>query len=468
MRYLLLVSLTYVVTLESWDKQCDLPGLCDGTVLTANMAENKADCVKNCWQTPGCSWYSLDTSTNICLALEDCPQLDERMTNTTSGQRECSEITCDQSGLCQGVLVSASPSTSPNSCLLLCQLNPRCFWFTFLGMDEICLQLEDCPTLQPCWDCTSGQKACQAKVTNNIMIGANGYELLDFRNSSAPNCKLPLYPSPIEEPALMVYDEVDNVVRACGGKIPGTSPSNFNITTRCFTFDGSEWEDMEETAAEYYYLDGPGSVTVPGVGWWVYSCWITYPFGCVEDEPIFSEIFLSNHTWVPGPELPRYNNSMQYNFPADHCTVQLNSSHTMITGGLMGKGTLTTVWLYDWTRQQWTLGPSLSTARSKHTCITMDDGRVMVAGGIDYNNQDHITTEIFSLSVGGWSQGIDLPEVGDHFRSQMFNLNGDLLWINDMSSWRLEDDKWSRLKVSPSILWWKFAVNVPDDFVLDC
>ena len=45
------------------------------------------------------------SSSQVCLALYDCPVLDESMTNTTSGSKGCSPFTCGKESSCEGTVV---------------------------------------------------------------------------------------------------------------------------------------------------------------------------------------------------------------------------------------------------------------------------------------------------------------------------------------------------------------------------
>ena len=88
---------------------------------------------------------------------------------------------------------------------------------------------------------------------NSLIFGglrSHAYQLVDLTNLTAPVCHLPEYPLDITHgPAAMVYDEVAGVVRVCGGDLnPHVgNPDSWNLTKRCFTFDGFAWIEMEST-----------------------------------------------------------------------------------------------------------------------------------------------------------------------------------------------------------------------------
>ena len=216
------------LAMDSNEERCDLPGFCDGVFINATLTEDKAACIAFCRMTSGCNWYSLDMNTKVCTALKDCPVLDESKTNTTTGNKECSDLRCNEPGKCHGTTVGTVPATNAASCLKLCQLNPACSWYTFMQQEvPLCVLLADCPEFQPCSTCVSGQEECKGEGAggrNKLMRQSNSYkhtwELIDLSNSSVPNCQLPEYPFPIKYPAALMFDERDGVVRACGGYIP--------------------------------------------------------------------------------------------------------------------------------------------------------------------------------------------------------------------------------------------------------
>ena len=354
-------TITMGATMGAEDAQCDLPGFCDGVFLDATLAEDKAACIAFCRMTQGCSWYSLDTSTKVCTALEDCPVLDESQTNTTSGNKECSDLRCNETGKCHGTAVGDAPAANAASCLKLCQLNPACSWFTFMQEVSVCVQLADCPDLLPCSTCVSGQEECRAEGAggwNKLMRQANAnnfyWELIDLSNSSVPNCRLPDYPSPIPYPAAVVFDEQAAVVRACGGP----SGEGGGASNRCFTFDGFKWqENMDPSTEEHgYYQNGyllkSSSIKVPEIGWWIFDSTFSNWYS--------SEVFTMNEVWESGPGKPSYNGSAK--LPENFCSVQLNSTHTAVIGGELSYS-IADVIFYDWTSSEWTPGPPLQTPR---------------------------------------------------------------------------------------------------------
>ena len=253
--------------------------------------------------------------------------------------------------------IRAEPASSSTTCLRLCQTNPRCFWFTFSATEGICVEMEDCPAMHPCSSCTSGQQECSSQEGDpweKIFIGVNEFQLIDMSNISAASCPLPDYPFTVDYPATMAFDPEANLVRSCGGRVPSL-PREFAKT--CFTFDGFQWKEAMAPLTEGFYK--AYSVMVPGIGWWVLTC--SGVTGCHED----SKLFAKNNTWIDGPQTPSYNysNSFHFTFPVKSCLLQLNSSHTMVTGGRFGDSTIADVWIYDWSNEIWVRGPNMITPR---------------------------------------------------------------------------------------------------------
>src|SRR4051812_5933405 len=62
------------------------------------------------------------------------------------------------------------------------------------------------------------------------------------------------------------------------------------------------------------------------------------------------------------------------------CVAALKDGRGLVAGGEGAAGTLSSVEIYG-LDGQFTSGAALNFARSQHTCTTLNDGRVLVAGG---------------------------------------------------------------------------------------
>ena len=59
-----------------------------------------------------CHLWSWNEEDGICMAQLDCPVLDESKTQYESGERQCSEFSCDLQGQCEGTIVDGFISRS--------------------------------------------------------------------------------------------------------------------------------------------------------------------------------------------------------------------------------------------------------------------------------------------------------------------------------------------------------------------
>lgn len=73
-----------------------------------------------------------------------------------------------------------------------------------------------------------------------------------------------------------------------------------------------------------------------------------------------------------------------------------------------------------------TLAPSMSVARAYHTATVLNDGRILVTGGVSSNWTALTSTEIFDPTTHTWSGGPALPE-GVYFHTATKLLSGDVL-----------------------------------------
>ena len=90
------------------------------------------------------------------------------------------------------------------------------------------------------------------------------------------------------------------------------------------------------------------------------------------------------------------------------CAVKISKNEIFVIVGLDKSNIKNEVWIYDpqngFARTQ---GPSLTTARSYHSCSTMRDGEktvIIAAGGVNY---DHYldSVEIYDPNDNTWNSG---------------------------------------------------------------
>ena len=142
---------------------------------------------------------------------------------------------------------------------------------------------------------------------------------------------------------------IDGHVTFCGG--------NAAVTNACFKYVGENktWQPFPNLMEKRAHAS---SVMLPDNRWWVIG-------GNVRTTEMFNT---SSGRWEEGPKLP-------YSF-FQHCSVQLNASHSWIYRGAGGPH------IYDWVAQKWTVDGAAQ-RRASPACILLKDGRVMVAGDME-------------------------------------------------------------------------------------
>jgi hypothetical protein len=144
--------------------------------------------------------------------------------------------------------------------------------------------------------------------------------------------------------------------------------------------------------------------------------------GGTEDQEYFSTVeYFDGNKWTidQNIKLPEAL--------ADHCMVKLNNSLLMLIGGENSEQNLTSrTWFLNTLSGNWSKGPDLKTARSWHSCNTMNwfnprnsetEIVVVVAGGY-ITGIDDITASVellflreYDLFQNGWVEGPVLPYV---------------------------------------------------------
>merc|ERR1712002_263343 len=105
--------------------------------------------------------------------------------------------------------------------------------------------------------------------------------------------------------------------------------------------------------------------------WWVYSCENWSSAGCEPSHPQVSELFMTNNnSWISGPVLPEYTNTT-YKIPYFTCAAQINSTHTMVTGGSLYGVPISETRIFNWVNYTWSFGPNMTNPRTSHMCINL-------------------------------------------------------------------------------------------------
>ena len=139
------------------------------------------------------------------------------------------------------------------------------------------------------------------------------------------------------------YKNLPGVVWSCGGDIPSRRVKWFS-TKKCYFLDGergSQWKEMTPILHQHDKYSSE-VVWIPERGVWLLPCTDGSPYGggCQmrTSSPMKSEIFINN-TWIPGPQLPVYNESSFTKFPVSRCNCAAqchpHHDHRRLSGSLL-------------------------------------------------------------------------------------------------------------------------------------
>ena len=95
---------------------------------------------------------------------------------------------------------------------------------------------------------------------------------------------------------------------------------------------------------------------------------------------------------------------------AFHTATLLNDGHVLIAGGIVAGSTyLASAEKYDRLSNAWSPAGSMLTSRSSHTATLMNDGRVLVAGGNNAGSSALSSVEIYNPASNSWTTAASLP-----------------------------------------------------------
>ena len=151
------------------------------------------------------------------------------------------------------------------------------------------------------------------------------------------NCNLTNYPGNSSDPAAMSY--YNGSVIACGGE-------KLIDSNRCWKFNGSAWSTLPNSNQAHCWADSSSLVVEQGL--WITGRRQLYDGIC---SLLWNSEIFTGERWVPGPPHP----TGSYSFSAFPCIANLNSTHSLFTGGYNSMLTYSLeTWLYDWRNAVWT------------------------------------------------------------------------------------------------------------------
>ncbi len=104
---------------------------------------------------------------------------------------------------------------------------------------------------------------------------------------------------------------------------------------------------------------------------------------------------LAAGTWIPAGSMAK---ARQY-----HTATLLPNGKVLVAGGVNYQTWLASAELYDPSSWRWTATGSLATAHWLHTATLLPNGQVLVAGGYDNNGNTLASAELYDPASGSWA-----------------------------------------------------------------
>ena len=249
-------------------------------------------------------------------------------------------------------------------------------------------------------------------------------------------------------PVVMTYLQDQQILAACGTGGEDDDRSCYQLTP-----DKPEaWQGMPNLNINF--CSHPTRTMenyIGGLGWL-----ITGQEDCGGDN-IATSLLTTQAQWIQPPIASPYTTA---GFPAYACSVAINSSAVIITGGVNAAGVLSSTWMLDLTDYAWTKLEDMPGPRLSHGCTMTSTGELMIAGG--YNESDVFSVYTYNLMNSIWTQAADLPaEMNSVDEPAMLLWNGQPIILEDDSSniWILQNSS------SSSSSWVKMSSNLDSDFL---
>lgn len=120
-------------------------------------------------------------------------------------------------------------------------------------------------------------------------------------------------------------------------------------------------------------------------------------------------------TWTKTGSLhtPRYH-AGYYPEAAFFAITRLGDNGALVTGGKSGNTVLRSTESFDSTTNAWIEASDMIEARWHHTAITLPDGKILVAGGWNQDNQPLLTAELYDPTQNQWTKTGDLHHPHSH------------------------------------------------------
>ena len=252
-------------------------------------------------------------------------------------------------------------------------------------------------------------------------------------------CSLPSYPGVAGRgPVALTYLENQRLLVACG--------SWGRIDKSCYQLspdNPSEWEPLQSLTNTFCPYPGyTRNVQLPTGEWLLLG-----QKDCGSNGADISSEMLNaaELQWSQ----PRINNPYSAGYPYGACTVAINTTRIIVTGGVNGDGLLSSTWMLDLTDLSWERLQDMPGPRHGHGCTTTPSGELIIAGG--YDGSDYISSVYsYNLMSNTWKQSSDLPREMKHIVPVMFFWNKHPIILESPSSniWILDGNTWKKMEAT--------------------
>jgi len=184
-----------------------------------------------------------------------------------------------------------------------------------------------------------------------------------------------------------------------------------------------------------------------------------------------NELLNSEGVWITLPVDSPYS---QYPRP---CTVPLNSTHLLLSGGNTGGNDyLADTWILDLENLACTPSTPMLLPRSDHGCVLTTEGEVLIAGGLGDQTNYEYSAHIFNPVTLEWRENGDIPTEATHGEGPRLLLwNSKVLMVKKYSDliWEMTaDGGWQVMDVTlgPATFTggWENGIIVPDSWRNGC